>query len=126
VSEPHHQSGQQPPYPQQSFGYPHYGPGGYPYSPPPVQPTMYPIAPTKSPGVAVLLAFLFGPLGMLYATVPGALIMMGVNFLLFLGGFVTMGLSWVLLFFTWIGAMVWAYVAADNHNKRCLPLRPPY
>ena len=40
-----------------------------------VQPYIVVRAP-KSVGVAILLTLLFGPLGMLYSTVPGALIML--------------------------------------------------
>jgi len=106
---------------------PHYGQAGYPYPPQPVvHVAMYGgAAPTKSTGVAVLLAALFGPLGMLYSTIPGAAILFCVNLFLVLVGFVTVGLSWLLLFFSWIAGMVWAYLAADQHNKRVMP-RPPY
>ncbi|WP_210115507.1 hypothetical protein [Mycobacterium sp. DL99] len=102
------------------------GPQPYLYpAPPAVQVNMYaPAAPTKNPGLAALLAGLFGCLGMLYATVPGAFIMFGINALLLIIGFFTLGLTWFLWLFTWIGGMVWAYMAADAHNKRLMP--PPY
>ncbi|MFV8232019.1 hypothetical protein [Mycolicibacterium fortuitum] len=99
------------------------GPNPYPYpGTAPIQVNMYtPAMPTKNPGLAALLAGLFGCLGMLYATVPGAFIMFGINILLFLIGFFTLGIAWFLWFFTWIGGMVWAYWAADQHNKKLLP-----
>lgn len=97
---------------------------GYPYAPQPiVHVNMYNgIVAAKSTGVAALLAALFGPLGMLYATVPGAIILFCANVFLFLVGFVSAGLSWLLLIGTWIGGIVWAYMAAEQHNNR---LRPP-
>ena len=94
------------------------GPGGFPYPPPMV---VYNVAaPTKSPGGAALLAALFGPLGMLYATVPGALVMFAANLVVGVIGALTCGLGLVFLLFTWIGGIAWAYVAADAHNAKLL------
>ena len=42
------------------------------------------LPPQKSVGLAFILTFFFGPLGMLYSTVSGAMIMMGVAII---GGF---------------------------------------
>lgn len=96
-------------------------PSSYP-APPPIQVNVYrPAVPTKNPGLAALLAGLFGCLGMLYATVPGAFIMFGINTLLLIIGVFTLGITWFLWPFTWIGGMVWAYLAADQHNKKLLP-----
>ncbi|MEV0669441.1 hypothetical protein [Mycobacterium sp. NPDC050441] len=103
------------------------GPHPYPYYPAPaVHVTVHapPVA-AKNPGLAALLAALFGCLGMLYATVPGAFIIFGINVLLFLVGLFTLGMTWFLWLFTWIGGVVWAYMAADAHNKKLLPA-PPY
>ncbi|MUM19951.1 hypothetical protein FZI91_00185 [Mycobacterium sp. CBMA271] len=82
-----------------------------------------PAIPPKNPGIAILLSFLFGPLGMLYSTVSGGLIMLGANFLILILGFLTLGLGYLLWFFTWFGGIVWAYMAAEEHNRR---LTPPY
>jgi len=65
----------------------------------------------KSVGLAILLAFLFGPLGMLYSTVGGAIIMFLTNVVL---GIMTLGLIWLL---TWPVCVIWAAVAADSHNR---------
>ena len=62
----------------------------------------------KSMAVAFLLTFFFGPLGMLYSTVAGALIMLVVSVVL---GFLTAGLS---LFVTWPICIIWAMMAARN------------
>lgn len=69
---------------------------------------------TKSVGIAVLLTVLFGPLGMLYSTVSGALIMIVVSIVL---GFFTLGFS---LFLTWPVSIVWGVMAASAHNQRVL------
>lgn len=111
----HHQ---QPPY-GQTYGYanPQYQQPGYP-----VQVNMFGhTTPTKSPGVAALLAALLGPLGMFYATVTGALVMMVANFFILLIGFLTLGLGLFLLFGSWACGIAWAYQAADSHNKALFP-----
>lgn len=69
---------------------------------------------TKSVGIAILLTALFGPLGMLYSTVPGALIMIMVSIVL---GFFTLGFS---LLLTWPLSIVWGAMAASAHNQRVL------
>src|SRR4051794_32741880 len=65
----------------------------------------------KSVGLAVLLAFLFGPLGMLYSTVAGALIMLLIAMPLLC---VTGGLG---IFLLWPACMIWAAVAADSSKR---------
>jgi hypothetical protein len=71
--------------------------------------------PTKSVGVALVLTFFFGPLGMLYSTVAGGLIMLAANVVL---GTLTLGLFF---FISWPIQMVWAAVAASNTNKAVAP-----
>lgn len=66
----------------------------------------------KSVGLAFLLTLLFGPLGMLYSTVAGALIMLVVSAVL---GFLTLGLS---LFVTHPICIIWGCVAASRSNRR--------
>lgn len=70
------------------------------------------VAPDRSVGGAVLLAMLFGPFGMFYATVSGALAMLAITVMV---AIVTFGVGLVLLppF-----CMVWAGLAAAGHNRR--------
>jgi len=75
------------------------------------QTTVIQVGSHKSVGGAVALAFFFGPLGMLYATVPGAFVMFFVNVLVLVG---TAGIG--LLLTIPIG-MIWAGAAASSHNK---------
>ena len=73
-------------------------------------------APGKSVGVALVLTFFFGPFGMFYSTVSGALVMLGV---LFIGGFVVFGLFWLLFWpLAWAGSMVWGALAAARSAPR--------
>lgn len=76
------------------------------------QTTIIHVGSHKSVAGAVVLALLFGPLGMLYATVVGALVMFFVNILVVIA---TLGLGLILT--VPIGA-VWAGIAASNHNKQ--------
>jgi hypothetical protein len=79
----------------------------------------------KSVAVAIVLSFFFGPLGMFYSTVTGALVMLGINFVIFFVGLLTLGLGWFLYFFTWIGGIIWAAVEANNSNKKLVtPVMP--
>jgi len=66
----------------------------------------------KSPGLAALLGCLFGPLGLLYSTGTGAIVMFVVN----LVGFVTV----IGLFITWPICGLWGYLAAKKHNEKLL------
>jgi hypothetical protein len=76
-----------------------------------VTPVAVILRPPKSVGAAVLLAFFFGPLGMLYSTVPGALVMFFVSLVL---AFPTAGIS---LFITHPICIIWAAIAAQQYNE---------
>lgn len=75
------------------------------------------VAAPKSAGVALLLTFFFGPLGMLYSTMGGALVMFGLTLLLF----------WSVLAipFLWLGAMVWGVAAVSSSNAAVAAGRVP-
>ena len=64
----------------------------------------------KSIGLAILLTLFLGPLGMLYSTVAGGIIMFFVNLLML---FFTAGLGLIL---TWPLSIVWAAIAARGNN----------
>jgi hypothetical protein len=89
-----------------------------PYGPPPYGPTVVVLAPQKSVGLAFLLTFFFGPLGMLYSTVSGALVMLaglviGTVFI----GIVTFGLGLILYWpLVWVASIIWGCVAAGNQQ----------
>jgi hypothetical protein len=68
--------------------------------------------PLKSYAIAIVLTILFGPLGMLYSTVFGALVMIVVSALV---AAVTFGIG---LVFTWPVSIAWAVAAVYFHNEK--------
>ncbi len=66
----------------------------------------------KSVGLAFLLALFFGPLGMLYTTVGGALVMLILSGIV---GTITAGIG---LAVTWPICILWSCLAAAGHNNR--------
>lgn len=68
----------------------------------------------KSVGTAFLLAFLFGPLGLLYASVVGGIIMFFASIILF---FLIPVVGGIL---AWIGCIIWAVTAAQNSNESAI------
>lgn len=92
------------------------------------------LAPKKSVVVALALTFLFGPLGLFYASVWGALLMILIDvaaFVLLMSSAVSLtalggsfaaigligGLIWLVLV-QWPACMVWALTACLRHNNR--------
>jgi len=72
------------------------------------------VVPTKSIPLSLVLTFFFGPLGMLYSTIAGAIIMFIVELVV---GIFTLGLG---LFLTHPICMIWGAIAAHNYNKKIL------
>lgn len=71
----------------------------------------------KSLIVAFILTLIFGPLGMLYSTIAGGIIMI-VGYLVILGlTVVTLGMASALFIPAWIICIVWGVVAAKNRNR---------
>jgi H+/Cl- antiporter ClcA len=85
--------------------------GAQPLTP---QPQRIVVVPTKSVGLAIFLGVFFGPVGLLYSTVLGAIVMFVVNILV---GLFTLGFG---LFITWPICGIWAYVAAKAYNEKLL------
>jgi len=65
----------------------------------------------KSMGVTILLTILFGPLGMFYSTVTGAIVMLIINVVV---AIITLGFG---LLITWPVCIIWAAVATNKYNK---------
>jgi uncharacterized protein DUF2510 len=76
------------------------------------QTTIIQVGARKSVAGAVLLALFFGPIGMIYATVAGALVMLVVNLFMI---FATFGIG--LLVTVPLGAL-WAGISASSHNRQ--------
>lgn len=66
----------------------------------------------KSVGLALLLAAVFGPLGMLYTTVAGAIVMLLVSAVV---GALTAGIGLVV---TWPVCVLWSCVSAARSQRR--------
>lgn len=64
----------------------------------------------KSVGVAFLLTFFFGPIGMFYSTILGAIIMLILYLVI---GIITLGFGLIILHPI---AIIWACIAVSNHN----------
>jgi hypothetical protein len=114
--------------PQQPYPVAHYAP--YP-PPPPPQPYVIHnthtvvIGNQKSVGLAVFLAFLFGPLGMLYSTVTGAIVIFLLNLAVLSGAAYLIALTLTgtgggTIGLLWIVGMIWAGAAASSHNKQIM------
>ena len=72
------------------------------------------VAQTKNVGTALILTILFGPLGMLYSTILGGIVM---GVLSLIVAIVTLGFG---LIITWPICVIWAALAASAHNKKLL------
>jgi uncharacterized integral membrane protein len=79
---------------------------------PPYQQTIVIVSKPKSVGVAFALAFLFGPLGLLYASIVGGIVMFILGIII---SIVTLGFG---LIFVWIACIIWAIVASNNANNK--------
>ena len=70
--------------------------------------------PTKSVGISILLTILFGPLGMFYSTILGAIAMCIISLFLIA---ITFGLGFLII---WPICIIWGAVAISSHNKEIL------
>ena len=71
----------------------------------------------KNVGIALILTFIFGPIGMLYSTVWGGIIMIFVNLLI---GIPTLGFGLIL---TWPIQLIWAALAVRSYNKKLMNMK---
>lgn len=77
------------------------------------------VAQTKNVGTAIILTTLLGPLGMLYSTILGGVLMGIISSFVAL---VTLGFG---LLFTWPICVIWAALAASSHNNRLMQQSGP-
>ena len=72
----------------------------------------------KSLGIGLILTFLLGPIGLFYASIFGGIVMLVVDGIFALIGFITAGISLVVTApFVNLVCMIWAYVKINNYNK---------
>ena len=76
--------------------------------------TVVVVGKSKSVGLAFVLTFLFGPLGLFYSSVVGGVVMLIITVII---GIVSFGF---LAFLTWIQCIIWGVVEANNANKKML------
>lgn len=72
---------------------------------------------TKSPksmGISIALTLFFGPLGMFYSTILGAIVMIIIDIIV---GLLTLGLG---LLVTWPIQVIWAAIATSMYNKKLM------
>lgn len=74
--------------------------------------TVIAVGQKKSMVAALLLTFFFGPLGLLYSTVSGALILLVLTVII---GFFTLGIGFIV---GWLASMIWAAIAVSSNNKK--------
>ena len=70
------------------------------------------VAQKKSMGIALILTIMFGPLGLLYASVGGGLLLIVFGLVV---GFFTLGVGAVL---AWGLSIIWAIFAVAGHNGK--------
>jgi hypothetical protein len=77
------------------------------------------VVPVKSTGIAIILALVFGPLGLLYSSITAAIVMFVITIpaIIFTAGFG--------LILTQPICAIWAYVAVTDYNKKLLGVSHP-
>jgi hypothetical protein len=73
---------------------------------------------SKSTGIAVLLALLFGGFGVFYASIPGGIVMSLVELITLAIAIVTLGFGVVLFPIVHMISLIWCIVSVSGHNKR--------
>ena len=76
------------------------------------QQTIVVVSKQKSSAVAVILTLFFGPLGLLYSSVIGGIVMVILGAII---GVVTLGFGLIVV---WPACIVWAIVAVNIANKK--------
>ena len=78
------------------------------------------LAQKKSIGIAFVLTFFFGPLGMFYSTVEGGIIMLIITTITVMITFFTFGFGLFLMFIVGLVCIIWGMIAASEHNEKLL------
>jgi hypothetical protein len=81
-------------------------------------------APAKNMAAGLILTFLFGPLGLFYASITGGILLSILALVFLVIGVVTFGLGLVVMPVVWMAAMIWAAVAIDRANKSAASVAP--
>lgn len=68
----------------------------------------------KSVGICIALTLFFGPLGMFYSTIIGAIVMSIITLIV---GIFTMGIGLIII---WPINVIWAVIATNSYNKKLM------
>ena len=68
----------------------------------------------KSVGISIALTLFFGPLGMFYSTIIGAITMSIITLIV---GIFTMGIGLIII---WPINVIWAAIATNSYNKKLM------
>lgn len=68
----------------------------------------------KSVGISIALTLFFGPLGMFYSTIIGAIIMSIITLIV---GIFTMGIGLIII---WPINVIWAAISTNSYNKKLM------
>ena len=72
--------------------------------------------PLKSVAGALLFSVFLGPIGLLYASSLGGIVM------IVLGLIVLSSKLWVPILLTWVGSCIWSVLAVNKYNKKLIKL----
>ncbi len=72
--------------------------------------------PFKSTAIALLFAVLLGPLGLLYASLWGGILMLAISLIVLTSKFLK------LILLIWVICSIWAVSAVEIHNKQLFSL----
>ncbi|MBV8803133.1 MAG: hypothetical protein JO131_09300 [Gammaproteobacteria bacterium] len=82
-----------------------------------IQNSAPPFLPFKNLAGALLFTIFFGPLGLLYSSSMGGIIML-------ILGFITVCSKMIVpIIFVWIGSSIWSVIATNRYNKKILRQR---
>lgn len=74
------------------------------------QPNIIMVGKQKSSGTAILLAFIFGPLGLLYVSVAGGIVLTLISVFFFW--------TFIVPVICWIASIIWAVMGANAANEK--------
>lgn len=75
---------------------------------------------SKSMAVGMIITWFFGGLGVFYVSLLGGIVLGGLEFVLWIVTFMTLGVGVVLLIPLHIVALAWTYMGVKKHNTKLL------
>jgi len=75
---------------------------------------------SKSMPVGILITWFFGGFGVFYVSIIGGLVLGGLEFILWIVTFFTLGFGLILLIPLHIIALIWTYMGVKKHNNKLI------